>query len=872
MEEIRRVEQVLYEYAKAGLVDQDPKKVLSFMADNVIGIGLGEQGFVYSKKSVEQIMQNTIKKENDVAYELAFENVMVNMTSETSAHICAAIYIKKHYKQRITTSGVLQSLNLVLQNGEWLVCGLHASPMMLTEESIESYPLTFADNTLAQLRSELWEEALQLANQTLTGGIFGTYCENYTYPLYFANDSMLQMLGYERDEFYAKFRADMTIIIHPDDKERILSEVKTAIDQGSEYIIKFRMLKKDGSFLWVLQHSKKSVTNEGKDVILGAITEITGMVEMQEALLEKTNLLEQQAQELETQNQELLRQREELEEQAKALTISEERFRLALEKTSNIIFDYDLISGNIMHSSTPKKTMDFVTNIREAKDSLIIGGTIMDEYLDEFYNAFEEIKKGRRHIDCIVKVQLATKKEVWNKITLTGITDQNGHTLRAVGLIEDITRQKEAEIAFKREEQYRQAILADAMGVFVANFTKGVFESCQTIDKRCTNAEVGESYDAYILKIANNRIPEYDRQRFLDTFTRANVLAAFEEGKQEIKLEYNIFNDDDSNVWVESIIRLVIDNVTNEKKGFIYIMDIDERKRKELSLTHQSESDQLTNLYNKIASEKYIRERLIIKKDTTIGAFMMIDIDHFKDINDTFGHPYGDQFLKEVAKVLQSSFRKGDILGRLGGDEFCVYFVAASKEHISEAAVRLCEKIQKIQTPENQIKVSCSIGIATCQSYPKSFETIYKEADSALYSVKKNGRNGFAFFGQQRYQKTASWVQNSEQLLNEMKLAIFICDVENYNILYMNDYLLRFLNLDRRDCYGKKCYQVICKKDSPCTYCRINQLDNTDYYERTFRVPGSEMCLLLRGQLIDWNGRTAHLEIASDFTKLLEEL
>lgn len=872
MEEIRRVEQVLYEYAKAGLIDRDPNKMLSLMADNVIGIGLGEQGFVYSKKSVEEIMRNTIKKENDVAYELAFENVLVNITSETSAHVCAAIYIKKHYKKRITTSGVMQSLTLVLQNGEWLVCGLHASPMMLTEESIESYPLTFADNTLAQLRSELWEEALQLANQTLTGGVFATYYVNHTFPLYFANNNMLEMLGYEREEFYEKFKQDATVMIHPDDKTPILSEVREKLEQEIEFRVKYRMLKKDGSYIWVIQHSKKTLSNDGKEIILGAVTEITSMVQMQESLLEKTNLLEHQAQELETQNQELLRQREELEEQAKALTISEERFRLALEKTSNIIFDYDLISGNIMHSSTPKKTMEFVTNIKEAKDSLIIGGTIMDEYLDEFYQAFEEIKKGRRHIDCIVKVQLATKKEVWNKITLTGITDQNGHTLRAVGLIEDITRQKEAEIAFKREEQYRQAILSDAMGVFVANFTKGVFESCQVMDKRCTKAGIGESYDAYIYKIANNRIPEYDRQKFLDTFTRANVLAAFEEGKQEIKLEYNIFNDDNTNVWVESSIRLVIDNITNEKKGFIYIMDIDERKRKELSLTHKSESDQLTNLYNKIASEKYIRESLSLKKDTIIGAFMMIDIDHFKDINDTFGHPYGDQFLKEVAKVLQSSFRKGDILGRLGGDEFCVYFVAMSKQHISEAAVRLSEKIQKIQTPENRIKVSCSIGIATCQGYPKSFETIYKEADSALYSVKKNGRNGFAFFGQQRYQKTSSWVQNSEQLLDEMKLAIFICDVENYNILYMNHYLLRLLNLERRDCYGKKCYEVICKKDSPCAYCRINQLNKADYYEQTFRVPDSEMCLLLRGQLIEWNGRTAHLEIASDFTKLLEDL
>lgn len=750
MEATEKIKQILYDYETAGLIEGNPIKVLSYLSDDVIGIGMGEQGFISSKKDIERIMLTAIKKDLTATYALDISNIIIHFITETTASVCAAIHVKRFSKGKQTISGFMQSLTMVYRNNTWYICALHASPIMLSEESIDTYPMSFADNTLAHLRSELQGETFQLVNQSLSVGILITYItEENTFPFYFANDNIIQMLGYEKQDFIQTFEKNTSNLIFSEDREQVLSRILSAIEEDQEFKVCYRLVKKDGTIIWVIECGKKTKSNEGCDVILAVFTDVTELFKMQEVLKEKTILLEEQAEELAAQNEELLEQRQTLEEQAKALSISEERFRLALEKTSNIIFDYDIISGNIIHSSAPKKVMD-LTNIKNAKENLILGGVIMDEYMADFEAAFEQIRNGTKHVDCVIKVKLAIGKEIWNKISMTGVADQEGTILRAVGLIEDITQQKEAEIAYKREEQYRQALVLNAMSIYVVNFTKGIFESCEIIDERCASVEPGQSYDTFIKYLAKVRLNEKDRVPFLEIFSRVSIMEAFDEKKQELTFEYNTLNPDGSYMWMENILRLVIDSTTNEKKGFIYVMDIDNRKQKELALTHQSECDPLTGLYNKVATEKYIQDKLESAEGIIAGTFMMIDIDHFKEINDTLGHPFGDSILKQVAKSLQENFRDSDIIGRIGGDEFCVFLSGIpSHDRIAKTASLLCEKICSIVLPsESTNKISCSIGISRCNGYIKTFQEIYGEADLALYSIKNSGRNGYAFYEQ----------------------------------------------------------------------------------------------------------------------------
>lgn len=123
------------------------------------------------------------------------------------------------------------------------------------------------------------------------------------------------------------------------------------------------------------------------------------------------------------------------------------------------------------------------------------------------------------------------------------------------------------------------------------------------------------------------------------------------------------------------------------------------------------------------------------------GALFILDIDHFKAVNDTWGHPAGDVVLQNVARIIQNSLRKGDHTGRLGGEEFAVLLPSASGDEALMLAERIRRQLEEaiIETPEASIAVTISIGVALL--YGHSIDSVQEAADKALYQAKHNGRN-----------------------------------------------------------------------------------------------------------------------------------
>lgn len=717
-QEEARIKRAFCQFIEKALIERDLEKSLEVVSEDVLGIGMGDQGMVACREDVRRILEAE-KIQPGAVYSIQYEKIFVRYYPPGFGTICGVIKVicELPEKGESSVSRIIQFASARKEGERWLLCALQASPVEVTEESIDAYPLQFAENTLAHLRSELQSETFELVTKSVCGGILGTYIRDKQYPLYFINDSMLDYLGYTREEFINTYRDDVFQIIHPEDQGLVRSIMESSL--GGDFQAKFRVKKKNGGYLWMMERGRKNMDEQGRPIYLGVFMDISEMVQLQE----------------------------ELQEQATALAVSEERFRIALEKTSNIIFDYDVISGNIMHSSVPKKSLEFVTNVRQARNTLIIGGTVLPESEYGFNRAFQLIQEGAPHSECVVKVRLASGIEVWNKISMTAITDDTGKTARAIGMIEDITRQKETELAYAREEQYRKAILSNTMASYVVNFTKGIFESCTIRDSRCMAVQPGESYDGFLESAARQRMNDTDRRAYLDLFSKRNILEAFEKGITEQNLEYHTINLDGTDMWMQTTMRLFLDVGTNEQKGFLYVTDIDQRKRTELELKERSQRDPLTGLLNKSATENRIRELLKTREGIESGVFMMIDMDHFKAINDTFGHPYGDKILMKGAKGIQGIFRENDIVGRLGGDEFCVFFCGIrSKKRIEEAAQSICTIFHNLFVPGPEGPApSCSIGIARCEGVLKDFEQLYAEADAALYQVKKSGRDSFAF-------------------------------------------------------------------------------------------------------------------------------
>lgn len=189
--------------------------------------------------------------------------------------------------------------------------------------------------------------------------------------------------------------------------------------------------------------------------------------------------------------------------------------------------------------------------------------------------------------------------------------------------------------------------------------------------------------------------------------------------------------------------------------------DITEKKHAEERLHYLANFDLLTGLPNRIQLEDRINYAIkLVKRIHGEFAVMFLDLDHFKDINDTLGHKTGDMLLIEVAKRLQSILRDEDTVSRLGGDEFIFLLPDSNAEGVIHVVQKLLNTLTKpFVVDQNELTVTASIGIALYPSDGTDHETLSKNADTAMYRAKQNGRNTYSFFTQAMQDRTSRNLQ-----------------------------------------------------------------------------------------------------------------
>lgn len=171
-------------------------------------------------------------------------------------------------------------------------------------------------------------------------------------------------------------------------------------------------------------------------------------------------------------------------------------------------------------------------------------------------------------------------------------------------------------------------------------------------------------------------------------------------------------------------------------------------RQENMELVKSAQKDALTGLYNKKFTQSLIDEMVQDCGKDQIHGFLILDMDHFKEINDTCGHAVGDKVLGIFGTLLQEQFRDQDIAGRIGGDEFVVLVHDIGNRRTMENRVQeLLKKIRMLQIPELEGRnLTASIGVAFAPEDGDSFMELYCCADSALYQTKRGGRNGYSIY------------------------------------------------------------------------------------------------------------------------------
>jgi diguanylate cyclase (GGDEF)-like protein/PAS domain S-box-containing protein len=186
--------------------------------------------------------------------------------------------------------------------------------------------------------------------------------------------------------------------------------------------------------------------------------------------------------------------------------------------------------------------------------------------------------------------------------------------------------------------------------------------------------------------------------------------------------------------------------VDNQKVIQCNIRDISERKQLERDLAFSATHDFVTGLPNRtLFNDRYLLAAAGAKRYHKKLAILMLDIDHFKDINDVLGHPYGDRLLTEFGGRLSGIVRKTDTVSRIGGDEFALILTeVAETRNISDIAQKIVEKARKpFMLGNDEVRITVSIGVSNYPDDGEDIETLVKYADMAMYQAKNNGRNTY---------------------------------------------------------------------------------------------------------------------------------
>lgn len=228
--------------------------------------------------------------------------------------------------------------------------------------------------------------------------------------------------------------------------------------------------------------------------------------------------------------------------------------------------------------------------------------------------------------------------------------------------------------------------------------------------------------------------------------------------------------------WHDITARRCLDSVTGDHAWLISEVDVSRLKATEEHAQFLAEHDTLTGLPNRNHVTVEFQNRLdkILAADKK-AALVFIDLDHFKDVNDTLGHDAGDQLLIAVADRLKNVVRSNDAVARLGGDEFLLIISPVADEAVVETVVKRiqAELPKPIVLQSREICITPSIGISLCPDNGRNINDLMRHADLAMYHAKENGRNNYSFFSQNLSEAVESRINLESELMTALEEGQF---------------------------------------------------------------------------------------------------
>mgnify|MGYP000417603124 CR=1 FL=1 len=420
---------------------------------------------------------------------------------------------------------------------------------------------------------------------------------------------------------------------------------------------------------------------------------------------------------------------------------SEEMMRIAISQSKQTVFEYSVRLRTACESRRAESAVS-ETCLSNVPESILERNVIDEESADNLKETFELIKRKEL---CETEIKVLYHGEVqWFRMIMKNLYDEKHQIVNTVGILENISEKKYQEELLEEKQQIQDALNADA---FLRCKIDLETEMVVEVDGKILKEQI--PYQQYLKENILSVTGKEDWKNVICQSSKEYLIDEYQKGQDVIEIQFQM-QYQGTERWVSCMIYLMTDNCRNGHiQALMILNDIDKRKREELRLKERAERDGLTGLYNattmKMKADNFLQSLWALEGN---HIFMLMDLDCFKQINDTFGHQYGDQVLKDVSQTLTKTFRHNDLIGRMGGDEFAIMILNVSDFSVIEHTVQqLLKELHKSYEQNGKtVEVSASLGIVTAPEHGTTFEELYQKSDQMLYEVKRSVKNGYRLY------------------------------------------------------------------------------------------------------------------------------
>jgi len=429
-----------------------------------------------------------------------------------------------------------------------------------------------------------------------------------------------------------------------------------------------------------------------------------------------------------------------------ALRIREEEYRIAVQHSDKYVLRYDVREHVLLQGDQPSPLFGNRRLIPNVPQSLVAAGMVAEESLADIGAFFSAIQRGNKCGSVTASLRNQSGDFNWYHADYTTIFDEDGKPLQAVISCYDITEQRERELAFQKWKQSYAEMPADGMNYYEYDLTRDVYISEAGHMLPPLPQEVRGTLSQAVDHLALYHVLYADDSIFRTFFDRKRLLEIYEHGLRSDRTEFRRADAQGQPFWTLASVQLIADPFSRSVRCFLLLKDIDEQKRNELLVRARSLTDPLTGLLNRIAFEEQLMELVTQHEPDNIHALLIIDVDGFKRVNDTYGHHFGDRVLIDIAGSLRAMMRSDDLIGRIGGDEYmvCLKNVREGSGFLERRSAFICQALSK--QFGNDVAISGSIGLSLYPKDGRTFDELYLKADKALYYAKHHGKNRFVFY------------------------------------------------------------------------------------------------------------------------------